>query len=101
MTPNTAIIIVSASAQPYLSIGRRYGGFIHQGNRYEFIQEHDAFILDDYIKYYRKAQKQGYTWEEFIGIVQSCKGEKKSIAAAIIPRQTTTEISIVQENLFA
>lgn len=64
------ILILHASQQPYLSIGRHFGGVKAFGKEYSFISEHDAFLDKKYMPKYRKHIKTD-SWESFIEYVKS------------------------------
>ncbi len=60
------ILILEASKQPYISVGRLYGGIKYNGTEYTYIPPHDAFLDVKFIKEYAKQKKEGKTWEQFI-----------------------------------
>jgi hypothetical protein len=67
------ILILHGSQQPYLSIGRYYGGINVYGYDYIYIPPQDAFLRKDYVKKYNKHKKDGNSWESFIEFVKSVK----------------------------
>jgi len=67
------ILILQASKQPYLSIGRHYGGVKAFGYEYVYMQPQDAFLRKDYVKHYNKHKKAEQSWESFIEYVKSVK----------------------------
>ena len=67
------ILILHGSQQPYLSIGRYYGGVKAFGYEYVYMQPQDAFLRKDYVKQYNKYKKAGHSWESFIEFVKSVK----------------------------
>ena len=67
------ILILYGSQQPYLSIGRHYGGVKAFGYEYVYMQPQDAFLRKDYVKHYNKHKKNGGNWESFIEFVKSVK----------------------------
>lgn len=71
------ILILYGSRQPYLSIGRHYGGIRAWGYEYTYLQHKDAFLRKDYIKKYNKHKKEGKDWESFISFVESEPNQKK------------------------
>jgi len=72
-TQKAPILILEGSKQPYLSIGRHYGGVKAWGYEYLYIQPQDAFLRKDYVKQYNKHKKAGHSWESFIEFVKSVK----------------------------
>ena len=62
------ILILDASNQPYLSLGRHFGGVKAFGSSYIYVAKEDAFVRDDWIKVYKKN-----SWEEFVALVESAK----------------------------
>ena len=60
------ILILNGSRQPYLSIGRHFGGVKAWGHQYLYMPLQDAFLRKDYVKEYSKQKKAGYDWNYFI-----------------------------------
>jgi predicted transcriptional regulator len=56
------IIIFHVSQQPFLSIGRHYGGIRVWGYEYIYYPDKDAYIRKDYEKIFNKMKKN---WDEF------------------------------------
>jgi len=54
------ILILNGSHQPYLSIGRHYGGVKLFKYEYVYIQPKDVFLRKDYVKHYNKQKKADY-----------------------------------------
>ena len=67
------ILILQGSQQPYLSLGRHYGGVKAFGYEYVYMPIQDAFLRIDYVKKYNKHKKDGHNWESFIEFVRSVK----------------------------
>lgn len=67
------ILILKASQQPYLSIGRFYGGIQAYGYYYTYLPVKDAFLREDYVKEYSTYTKKGNSWESFIEYIKSIK----------------------------
>jgi len=67
------ILILKGSQQPYLSIGRFYGGVKAYGYEYVYMIPQDAFIRKDYVKEYNKYKKSGKDWNSFIEYVKTIK----------------------------
>jgi len=65
------ILILHGSKQPYLSIGRHFGGIKAFGYEYVYIYPKDAFLRKDYVKQYNKHTKAGHSWESFIEVVNN------------------------------
>ena len=64
------ILILHASQQPYLSVGRHYGGVKAFGKEYVYIPTQDAFLDVKYLKEYKNHMKTG-SWESFVEYVKS------------------------------
>jgi hypothetical protein len=73
MSEKSPILILEGSKQPYLSIGRHYGGIRAFGYDYVYFTSHDAFIKKDYVRKYNKHKKSGGKWEGFIEFIKSKK----------------------------
>jgi len=72
MSKNKApILILSASQQPYLSLGCRFGGVKAFGHEYTYIYDKDAFLRKDYLKEYNKCLKTKHGWEAFLEYIKS------------------------------
>jgi len=56
------ILILGASSQPYLSLGRHFGGVKAYGTSYKYVQKEDAFVREDWMKKYNSKK----SWEEFV-----------------------------------
>lgn len=67
------ILILHGSKQPYLSIGRHYGGVKAFGHEYIYIHPKDAFLRKDYVKKYNKHKKDGHSWDSFVEFIKSEK----------------------------
>jgi hypothetical protein len=65
------ILILHGSRQPYLSIGRHYGGITAFGHEYIYIHIHDAFLRKDFVKKYNKHKKERGSWESFIDLIKA------------------------------
>lgn len=65
------ILILQGSQQPYLSIGRFYGGIKAFGKEYVYLNNHDAFLRKDYVPQLKKHQKAGKDWESFIEFIKA------------------------------
>lgn len=68
----TPILILSASKQPYLSVGIYSGGIKFNGTEYIYIPTYDAYLEKKYLKEYNKHMKTG-TFESFIEYVKQIK----------------------------
>lgn len=64
-------VILNASKQPYLSIGKFYGGITMHGYEYKYIIMHDAFLRHDFIKKYNTHKKKGGDWNQFIETINN------------------------------
>lgn len=73
MSENAPILILQGSKQPYLSIGRHFGGVKSWGYEYLYMPPQDAFLRKDYVKKYNKHKKAGHSWEKFVEYVKSVK----------------------------
>lgn len=69
MSTKAPILIMQGSKQPYLSIGRLYGGVNAFGYEYVYIPAQDAFIRKDYVKEFNKHKKSGKSWLQFMEFV--------------------------------
>lgn len=67
---DNAIIIESASTQPYLSIGVRFGGITIQNKVYIYLKEYDAYLRNDFVSKWNKFKKERKSWKEFIEYVK-------------------------------
>jgi len=56
------ILILEASSQPFLSLGRHFGGVKAYGISYKYVQKEDAFVREDWMKKYNSKK----SWEEFV-----------------------------------
>lgn len=72
----TPIIILEASKQPYLSIGRFYGGMIYNGEEYAYFNEYDIFLRHDWVNKFKAHMKATRNYESFLEIVKNYKDEK-------------------------
>lgn len=70
---NAPILILEVSKQPYLSVGRHYGGVKAFGNEYLYMPIQDAFLRKDFVKKFNKHKKDGGDWNSFIDYVKSVK----------------------------
>lgn len=61
------ILILDATNQPYLSVGRHFGGVKAFGASYVYVKKEDAFVREDWMKEYVKKT----SWEDFVKKVQS------------------------------
>jgi hypothetical protein len=57
-------LILSASMQPFLSIGVRHGGMKLNGCEYKYFQDNDVFVRKDLVKTYKALRKQGFSISE-------------------------------------
>jgi hypothetical protein len=55
------ILILDAANQPYLSVGRHFGGVKDFGRSYVYLPKEDAFIREDWMKEYKSS-----TWDEMV-----------------------------------
>ena len=62
------ILILDASNQPYLSLGRHFGGVKAYGSTYVYVPKEDAFVREDWMKEYKKK-----SWQEFVEQVETAK----------------------------
>ena len=67
------ILILHGSQQPYLSIGRHYGGINAFGAEYLYLPNEDAFLRRDYVKRYAKHKKRELSWDDFLEFVKNEK----------------------------
>lgn len=63
-----AIVILNASAQPYISIARQYGGCKIEGIEYVYHPAKDALIRKDWVK-----KTRGKSWEQFLELVKEAE----------------------------
>ena len=61
-----AIVILEGSKQPYIAIGRHFGGINLEGVQYIYHPVRDAFIRKDWVK-----KMKGKTWEQFLEEVKA------------------------------
>jgi hypothetical protein len=61
-----AIVILEGSKQPYIAIGRHFGGINLEGVQYIYHPVHDAFIRKDWVK-----KMKGKKWEQFLEEVKA------------------------------
>lgn len=61
------ILILNASMQPFLSVGRHFGMVKHNGHNYMYIKEHDAFIRNDWMGRYKKS----VSFDDFVNMVNN------------------------------
>lgn len=66
-----AIIILDVKNQPFISVGRHYGGCRINGQEYYYEPNHDAYIRKDWVRKYAKAKKAGKSWEDFLEEVKA------------------------------
>jgi hypothetical protein len=66
MSNQTPILIQQASAQPYISIGCRFGRIKLNGKEYTYIPEKDAFLRKDFINKYNQHVKEKKDWDSFV-----------------------------------
>lgn len=64
-------VILNASKRPFVNLGTHYGGIEIQGKNYVYIQNVDAFVRRDVMRKYKKNQKLGRSWEEFLKVIDS------------------------------
>lgn len=68
------ILIMGASTQPYLSLGRHFGGVKAFGFEYTYLNVHDVFLRKDYVTEYNKQVLRGKKpFETFVEYVKSIK----------------------------
>ena len=67
------ILILHGSRQPYLSIGCRFGGVKAFNYEYIYFPIHDAFLRKDYLKQFKKHNKEKKSWEAFIEFLEQEK----------------------------
>lgn len=74
MKQEAPILIMSASSQPYLSLGRHFGGVKAYGFEYVYLNVHDVFLRKDYQKEYNKQViKEKKTFETFVEYLKNIK----------------------------
>lgn len=56
------ILIMDATNQPYLSLGRHFGGVKAFGSSYVYVAKEDAFVREDWMKVYNKKK----SWDDFV-----------------------------------
>ena len=61
-----AIVILEGSKQPYIAIGRHFGGINLEGVQYIYHPARDAFIRKDWVK-----KMKGKKWDEFLEEVKA------------------------------
>lgn len=57
---------MDASNQPYLSLGKHFGGVKAFGTSYTYVSKEDAFVRHDWLKKYNNKK----SWEEFLNEVK-------------------------------
>lgn len=70
MQQKAPILIFNVTQQPFLSIGRHYGGVRAWGYEYHYYPDKDAYIRKDYVKLFNKLKKN---WELFTEEVKKIK----------------------------
>ena len=60
------IVILEGSKQPYIAIGRHFGGINLEGVQYIYHPARDAFIRKDWVK-----KMKGKKWEQFLEEVKA------------------------------
>jgi hypothetical protein len=63
---NKPIVILEGSKQPYISLGRHFGGIKIENVEYIYQPARDAFIRKDWVK-----KMKGKTWEQFLEEVKA------------------------------
>jgi hypothetical protein len=63
-----AIVILEGSKQPYIAIGRLYGGIDLEGVYYVYHPARDAFIRKDWT-----SKMRGKKWEQFLEEVKAAE----------------------------
>ena len=61
-----AIVILEGSKQPYIAIGRHFGGIKIENVEYIYHPARDAFVRKDWTK-----KMKGKTWEQFLELVKA------------------------------
>ena len=67
------ILILDGSRQPFLSLGCRFGGVKAFGHDYTYYPERDFFLRKDYVKVFKKHNKEGGSWEDFVEKIKAVK----------------------------
>jgi hypothetical protein len=65
---NKPIVILEGSKQPYISIGRHFGGIKIENIEYVYQPARDAFIRKDWAK-----RTKGKSWEQFLEEVKAAE----------------------------
>jgi hypothetical protein len=65
---NKPIVILEGSKQPYISIGRHFGGIKIENVEYVYQPARDAFIRKDWAK-----RTKGKSWEQFLEEVKAAE----------------------------
>ena len=65
---NKPIVILEGSKQPYISIGRHFGGIKIENVEYIYQPVRDAFIRKDWAK-----RTKGKSWEQFLEEVKAAE----------------------------
>jgi hypothetical protein len=65
---NKPIVILDGSKQPYISIGRHFGGIKIDNIEYVYQPARDAFIRKDWAK-----RTKGKSWEQFLEEVKAAE----------------------------
>ena len=65
---NKPIVILDGSKQPYISIGRHFGGIKIENVEYVYQPARDAFIRKDWAK-----RTKGKSWEQFLEEVKAAE----------------------------
>jgi hypothetical protein len=63
-----AIVILEGSKQPYIAIGRHFGGIKIENVEYVYQPARDAFIRKDWAK-----RTKGKSWEQFLEEVKAAE----------------------------
>ncbi len=71
MNSEAPILILEGSKQPFLSVGRHFGGIKAFGSEYLYMPNEDAFLRKDFVKKFSAQKKKGGTWDEFIDFVKT------------------------------
>lgn len=64
-----APIIILETNEPYLSVGRHFGGVKVFGKSYKYLKKEDAFLREDWIKRYEDHIKVR-DWNEFVELTK-------------------------------
>lgn len=79
------ILILNGSRQPYLSIGRHFGGVKAWGHEYLYMPLQDAFLRKDYVKEYNKI-----SINDIVDI--KCAMELKTLIDAIVKMANASDV---------